>query len=81
MFRWRPVRFIRKFVSNWCVNLAARLDFFLLPYLEWLKIRDSQLIARLDRLGLAGVELLQEMNVAVEFFCDCIGGVDIQQRF
>ena len=78
--RWF-VRFVRKLVSSWCVNLAARLDFLYRSQLERLNVWNAKLVARFDRFHFARIELLQQMHVAVKFFCDCIGRVAIQKGF
>ena len=63
------------------VNVAARLDLLYCTELEGFDIWDHQLIAGFDRFHFAWIEMLEQMNVAVEFFSDGIGRIAIRKKF
>ncbi len=56
---------------------------FLLPTrkLERFHIRDGELIAGLDLFQLAGIQMFEEMHVAVKFLGECVGGIAVRKEF
>src|SRR6266516_6263004 len=61
-------------------GFASRFDIFHRTEFKRFDVRDDELIAHLDRLCLAGIELLKEMNVAMKLLCDGFGGIAIRKK-
>ena len=62
-------------------DFAAGLDFLYRSEVEWFDIRHQDLVAGLERLRFAGIELFEQMNITVEFLGDGFGRAAIGKVF
>ena len=62
-------------------GFTAGLYVFYRPKLERFHIRDGELIAGLDLFQLAGIQMFEEMHVAVKFLGECVGGIAVRKEF